>query len=70
MKLSAATQSKSVYEVWALVKLSKCNYEILVDVTGGMVVIAASVYGHRVGRAEISECWRVMHRFEDYPHYN
>jgi hypothetical protein len=32
MTLSAATQSKPVYEVWALVKLPKCNYEILVDI--------------------------------------
>ena len=32
MTLSAATQSKAVYEVWAQVRLSKCNYEILVDV--------------------------------------
>ena len=28
--------------------------------------MAASVCGHRVGRAEISEWWRVMHRLGDY----
>jgi len=31
-KLSVRTQYKPVYEVWALVKLSRCNHEILVDV--------------------------------------
>lgn len=29
---SVRTQYEPVYEVWALVKLSKCNHEILVNV--------------------------------------